>query len=275
MPSVTPQAKYWLLTIPHADFLPYLPNSICYIKGQLERGNDTGYLHWQVLAVYKRKVRLRGVKDTFGSTVHAEPSKSDAANEYVWKEDTRIANTQFELGKLPFNRAKSEDWEAIADAAKSGQLETVPGDVFVRYYGNLKRIAVDHCKPVAIERTITVYWGPTGTGKSHRAWTEAGIDAFPKDPRTKFWDGYRDHENVVIDEFRGAIDISHLLRWFDKYPVIIEVKCSSMVLKAKNIWVTSNLHPNDWYPMLDDATRAALIRRLNIVEINRREDLPV
>jgi len=129
-------------------------------------------------------------------------------------------------------------------------------------------IACDHLEPVAVERTIYVFWGKTGTGKSRRAWEEAGLQAYPKDPRTKFWDGYRNQENVVIDEFRGGIDIAHILRWFDRYPVIVEVKGSSVVLSAKTIWITSNLDPNYWYPELDGETRSALLRRLNITEFN-------
>lgn len=258
------QARYWLLTIPHASFLPYQPPDVAYIRGQLEQGNNTGYLHWQLLVIFKRKIRLRGVKHTFGPTVHAEPSRSSAANEYVWKEDTRIPNTQFELGSKPMQRGDSKDWEAIRTCAIDGRLGDIASDVYIRYYGNLKRIATDNCKPLAIEREVYVYWGPTGVGKSRRAWEEAGIDAYPKDPRSKFWDGYRDHTNVVIDEFRGNIDISHLLRWFDRYPVIVEVKGSSVVLRATKIWITSNLPPNDWYPGLDDATKAALMRRLKV-----------
>lgn len=259
-----PQARYWLLTIPHAHYLPWLPNSVAYVKGQLERGHGTDYLHWQVLVIFKKKLRLRGVKEVFGTECHAEPSRSEAASEYVWKEDTRITNTQFELGAVPLQRGNSKDWDAIRDQAKRGELGAIPGDVYVRYYGNLKRIATDNCQPVAIERTVSVYWGPTGVGKSRRAWDEAGLDAYPKDPRSKFWDGYRDHENVVIDEFRGDIDISHLLRWFDRYPVIVEVKGSSVVFKARRIWITSNLPPDQWYPTLDDATKQALMRRLNV-----------
>lgn len=114
-------------------------------------------------------------------------------------------------------------------------------------------------------RMIHVFIGPTGTGKSHRAWQEASYDAFPKDPRTKFWDGYQGQEHVVMDEFRGAIDISHMLRWCDKYPVIIEVKGSSTVLKAKTIWITSNLDPSLWYPDVDAQTLQALLRRLTVV----------
>lgn len=124
--------------------------------------------------------------------------------------------------------------------------------------------------PVAVERTVHVFWGGTGLGKSRRAWDEAGLDAYPKDPRTKFWDGYRGQHHVVIDEFRGGIDVAHLLRWFDRYPVVVEVKGAATVLKATTIWVTSNLDPRSWYPDLDDETRNALLRRLTIThfEIN-------
>lgn len=272
MPATTSQARYWLLTIPHANFTPYLPPGVNYIKGQLERGESTDYLHWQVLVNTSRKLRLGGIKAIFGNTVHAEPTRSNAANDYVWKDDTAVDNTRFELGKLPTNRGESKDWDAIKDAAISGRLESIPSDVFVRNYNALQRISSDYSKPVAIERKVIVYWGSTGVGKSHRAWEQAGIDAYPKDPRTKFWDGYRDHENVVIDEFRGDIDISHVLRWSDKYPVIVEVKGSSRVLKAKNIWITSNLHPDLWYPTLDPMTKQALLRRLEIIEIKQREE---
>lgn len=258
------QARFWLLTIPHADFLPYLPTNVDYIRGQLERGHINEYLHWQICVHFSRKLRLRGVKSIFGDSCHAEPSRSEAARDYVWKEDTRIDGTQFELGKLPFRRGVSEDWEAIRNNAKRGRLDDIPPDVYCRLYGNFKRIAVDHMEPIGVERTITVYWGRTGTGKSRRAWEEAGLDAFPKDPRTKFWDGYRNHKHVVMDEFRGGIDIAHLLRWFDRYPVVVEVKGSSVVLGATNIWITSNIDPRNWYPDLDAETLAALLRRLNI-----------
>lgn len=72
---------------------------------------------------------------------------------------------------------------------------------------------------------------------------------------------------VIIDEFRGDIDVSHLLRWLDRYPVIVEVKGSSCPLVAEKVWITSNLHPREWYPMLDPLTFAALERRLQITQI--------
>lgn len=259
-----PQFKYFLLTIPHADFLPFLPPSITYIRGQLEQGANTGYLHWQILAVAHKKRTVTSVRQLFGESCHVEPSRSEAANDYVWKEDTRVEGTQFEIGKMPFKRNNQADWDTVVQDAKRGRLDNIPSDILVRHYNNLRRIASDYQEPAAIEREVVCYWGTTGAGKSRRAWEEAGLDAYPKDPRTKFWDGYRGQENVVVDEFRGGIDIAHLLRWLDRYPVIVELKGASTVLKAKKLWFTSNLHPESWYPTLDNETRQALFRRMEI-----------
>lgn len=178
MPNVnSAQARYWLLTIPHANFLPYLPPGVTYIKGQLERGeglldggsdnivrhegdhvencialwpelgagecqcrapSKVGYLHWQVVVVFARKLRLRGVRAIFGS-VHCEPTRSSDANEYVWKDETSVAGTRFQLGDLPFRRGVDKDWAEIKRLAIAGQLDDIPCDVYVRNYHALKR----------------------------------------------------------------------------------------------------------------------------------------
>lgn len=260
-----PQARYWLLTIPHHEFLPYLPNGVAWIRGQLESGSTTGYLHWQLCVALKSKQRLATIQRTFGTSIHAEPSRSDAADSYVWKDDTRVPGTQFELGTKPFHRNSAKDWADIKAKAINNQLDLIPPDVYVQHYRTLRAIASDNAKPTAVERSCTVFWGPTGVGKSRRAWELAGLDAYPKDPCTKFWCGYSGQEMVVIDEFRGAIAISHLLRWLDRYPVIVEIKGSATVLKASHIYITSNLDPRNWYPDLDELTVNALLRRLNII----------
>jgi len=284
MPSNTNnsnKAKYWMLTIRHADFTPYLPPGVAYIKGQLEEGSGpgnqehgtgtevVGFLHWQVMCIFTNQIRLAGVRKTFG-TAHAEPTRSEAAEEYVWKEDTAVEGTRFELGKKPFKRNSETDWNQVLELARAGDLKNreIPADVLIRCYGQLKQIAKDSMKPSAMERQVFVFWGTTGSGKSHRAWEEAGLDAFPKDPMTKFWDGYDGHKHVVIDEYRGGISISHMLRWLDKYPVCIEAKHGGTVFKAEKIWITSNIHPNDWYPDLDVETKAALLRRMTVTHFS-------
>lgn len=219
----------------------------------------------KVLAVFEKNVRISAVRNVFGA-VHGELTRSEAANDYVWKEETRVSGTQFELGRLPMRRNSKTDWDMVKEKAKLGEIEELDADVFVRHYRTLRIIASDYAKPEAYEKEVIVYWGKSGTGKSRTAWELCGMDAYPKDPRTKFWCGYQKQDHVIIDEFRGGIDIGHMLRWLDRYPVIIETKGSSTVLRARRIFITSNLHPKSWYPELDAETLAALLRRMKIVE---------
>jgi len=261
------QGVWWIATIPQHCFTPYLPPGVKYIRGQLEVGeSETHFLHWQCCIAFNKKVSIRQFRNTFG-VYHGEITRSEAALHYVWKEDTRVPGTQFELGTKPINRNSAQDWDAIWDFAIRGELLDIPADIRIRCYSTLRRIHEDFLRPMPRIPTCRVFWGPTGTGKSRRAWQEAGLDAYPKDPRTKFWIGYRDQKHVVIDEFRGDIDISHFLRWLDRYPVTIEIKGSGRSLCGENFWIPTNSHPRDWYPGLDQMTYEALLRRLEIIEM--------
>lgn len=261
------QGIYWLLTIPHYDFTPYPLPGTTWSRGQLEEG-DGGYLHWQLIVAFAKKESIRGVKELFGEKAHCELSRSAAASEYVWKEETRVSGTQFQFGERPFKRNDPADWDIVWESATAGKLLSIPADIRIRYYRTLRAISSDFAQPVGMERSCFVFWGRTGSGKSRRAWDEAGLEAYPKDPRTKWWSGYNGQANVVIDEFRGAIDISHLLRWLDRYPVSVEIKGSSVPLTAECFWITSNIHPDYWYVDVDRETINALLRRMTIINID-------
>lgn len=267
MPAI--QGRYWICTwsAEHAGeprWDSYIgTDSIVWIRGQLELG-EGGFRHWQFIVGYSKKVTLSRVSSKFRG-VHAELSRSTAADTYVWKDDTRVAGTQFEFGGKPIRRNNADDWDGIKRSALAGDFDSIPSDVFIRYYSSLRRIHKDYLRPVAMVRTCRVFWGQTGTGKSHRAWAEGGDNSYIKDPRTKWWCGYQAQEAVIIDEFRGVLDISHLLRWLDRYPVLVETKGGAMPLMASKFWITSNLHPKDWYPDLDAETYRALERRIEII----------
>jgi len=271
------QGIFWLCTLSCSEVSDLLilrcgelPPSVVWIRGQQEAGSAGGYLHWQFVVAFRKKVSLAGVKAVFGPSVHAELSRSESANEYVLKEETRV-DGPWEHGAKPVRRNAKTDWESVWTAAQSGDLSAIPAQVRVVSYRTIRAIASDFAKTPPIVREIFVFWGATGkyvltvgTGKSRRAWDEAGLEAYAKCPRTKFWDGYQSEQNVVVDEFRGGIDVSHVLRWCDRYPVRVEIKGSSKPLVATKIWFTSNLDPRMWYPDLDEETKSALLRRFNI-----------
>lgn len=278
MPRPVAQARYWLLTIPFAHLAeePSLSGDLCYLKGQQEIG-EGGLHHWQVLAVFSKKLRLRAVKSHFVPQAHCEPSLSAAANAYVWKEDTRVAGTQFEHGELPISRARSVDWERVYDSAVIGDIEAIPKDILIRNYSALKRIGVDNAKPpVRPDISVDIYWGVSGVGKTRRAWYEAGsiTDVYIKNPNTKWWDGYRGQKTVIFDEFTGRIDISYILTWLDRYPCMVEIKGYSTPLLADRFFFTSNVNPRDWYPDANPEQIRGLLRRVSITEMVFNWDEP-
>lgn len=166
-------------------------------------------------------------------------------------------------------RNRATDWDVVRSSAIAGNLEAIPSDVYVRCYNQLRRIGEDHAVPMDMVRECTVYWGGTGLGKSRKAREEAGVDLYPKNPRTKWWCGYRGQPHCIIDEFRGAIDVSYLLQWLDRYACIVERKGGSMPLSVRKFWITSNVAPQVWYPDLDTRTLEALLRRLKIVYVEK------
>jgi len=183
----------------------------------------------------------------------------------VWKDQTSLGE-RFEFGKLPLRRNSKTDWDEVRESAIGGSFETIPSDIYVRYYHSLRSIRADNLRAIGISKRVFCLWGSTGTGKSHRAWA-AFPKAYPKDPRTKWWTGYRGEKHVIIDEFRGGIDVAHVLRWFDKYPVQVETKGSSTALQAEIIVLTTNLHPSDLYLGIDQETRDAFNRRVKFIEV--------
>jgi len=270
------QGRFWLFTdfnveteydisetnIDLADAF-WKSRSAIWSKGQLEMCPDTQRLHWQFMVAFDKKIRLGGVKVLLGDTVHAELSRSNAANDYVWKDESSKGR-RWEWGSLPLKRNSRTDWQKVWDDAVRGDLSGISAQIKVCHYSSLRKISMDHMKAEGIEKKVNVYVGETGLGKSRRAWAEAGLDAYPKTPTTKFWDGYQGQSNVVIDEFTGQIEITHMLRWLDRYPVLVETKGSGTVLKAREIWITSNLLPSEWYQAAPQVQMDALMRRLNV-----------
>jgi len=97
------QGTYWIGTLSAERYpeRPTLKEGFQYIKGQLEQG-EGGFKHWQVLLVSKTKHRLSRIIKEYPHC-HWELCRSKAANEYVWKEETRIEGTQFEEGEVSFD----------------------------------------------------------------------------------------------------------------------------------------------------------------------------
>lgn len=74
------------------SFPKTLPAGIKYMLGQLEKGEETGALHYQFYCETEKPIRMSGLKKLLGLTeVHIEVTKnSNASRNYCKKIDTRV-----------------------------------------------------------------------------------------------------------------------------------------------------------------------------------------
>lgn len=262
------QTRWWLFTFPYESFEPfYLHDSVAYARGQCEI-SPTGYWHWHVMVGFKRSQRFSYCKSLFGDGVRIECCRSrDNCLQYVWKDRTSIPFSRFEHGVKPVRRSSKRDWDETLDHAKEGNFDNIDASVLIQHYGNLKKIRSDNLKP-KWRNNIKVYlfWGLTNCGKSYRAFQEAGPDAYIKQGNTKWWCGYRGETSVVIDEFDGSVGITHLLKWFQQYPCMVETKGGNVPLQANTFYLTSNLRFDQWYPNAHQRHLEALERRFTVIE---------
>jgi len=271
------QGRYWMLTIPSSDFLPsetVINETILYIKGQKETGESTGYEHWQVMVVSK-KCRGTKIKQLFGRTTHVELSRSQAAETYVWKAETRVENSQFEFGQKPFKRNSKTDWKKVKDDAISGNISQIAEEnpqVFIQSYKTLKQIAIDYAVcPPDLEGPCGIWlYGAPGVGKSYAVREKFGDSLFIK-PQSKWWDGYKNEQHVLLDDFDCKVMGHYLKIWSDAYKFSAESKnCTSREIRPKTIIITSNYRIGELFE--DPMEYAAIARRFRFIEMRSRED---
>lgn len=262
------QGRYWIITSPKQQTphpRTFLGEDIYWIKGQEEVG-ASGYEHYQWVCHTKR-MTLKKLKGLIGEKSHIEATQSKAAEEYVWKEDTRVEGTQFEEGSKK-NAKRKIDWDDVREKAITGQIEDIDSHAYISHYRTFKMIYQDHKEvPERPGQTCELLYGKTGCGKSHNAYKKAKElgRVYWKANDTKWWDGYDGEEVCIIDDFSGHIPLDLILRWIDWYPCRVEVKGGMVPLEVKHWFITSNNAMDTWYPDESLERNKALRRRVSSV----------
>jgi hypothetical protein len=118
------------------------------------------------------------------------------------------------------------------------------------------------------------YWGPTGVGKSHRAFADFNpATHYVKNLNEDFWNGYKGQPIVIMNEFRGQVSFSELLDLVDKYPKNVKWKCTEGVpFLARKLIITSSKEPYDIYynALSEDESIEQLKRRFTIIKCEQK-----
>lgn len=244
------RSRNWVFTLNNPSELedPKLWNGVRYLVYQREAGeNQTPHLQGYVVM---QKVARRSALKKLNPRCHWEVRRGthDEAREYCMKEEGRLEGP-FEVGDPPDKQGKRSDLEAVKDRIIEGASSLEIANEFfgqwIRYNRAFDKYKLLLKQQRNEETIVSVYYGPTGTGKS-RCCREKYPNAYWKS-NSKWWDGYEGQEHVVIDEFYGWFPYDFILRLLDRYPLNVETKGGIVAFTSKYIHITSNQSPNKWY----------------------------
>lgn len=241
---------------------------------QLEYGEETKRIHIQGYAEFPRPIRRSGALRIIGRGAHVERRRGTRAQarDYCRKRQGHVAGP-YEFGSWEAGgQGKRTDGRAVLDRIKAGAnlrdlLDFKPG-YFIRYTNGIKTAIGLQGGPNRDGVTCTVLIGPTGTGKSHRAFQELP-EAYVWDGG-KWWDNYDGQRDVIVDDFcdetdrKRMVPLNELLKILDKYRYQCQVKGGYVWLKATRFIITSNVEVDNWYPGASSIRIAALKRRLTV-----------
>lgn len=148
------------------------------------------------------------------------------------------------------------DLQKVVSIIEKGEtkLETIARECpieFIKFYKGIEQYikTIHPITPRDFKTEVFFFHGPPGSGKSRRAQIEAnfyGGRTYYK-PRGEWWDGYKQHENVIIDDFYGWIKYDELLKITDRYPYRVPIKGGYEEFTTKRIWITSNVPLDELY----------------------------
>lgn len=280
--------RRWMLTVPaegekgvsRAELEDALERYASYL-GQLEQGEGgTEYRHWQLVLVHGEPIRFSTLKKKL-PTAHVEPVRDlHASLAYVQKEDSRVEGEK-PLVKGDIRPGPGQGHRSDLDALRTRILQgqETADDLILsdacawrhsRLVGDLVG-ARDRRRQEGKLRDVQVrvVFGDTGTGKTSAVLD--GLQALGSVCRVTHWgsgvfDGYDGQDSLVLDEFAGQSPLEELLTWLDVYPVALPARYRPRQAAFVRVVLCSNAPPWAWYPHAPKAQRAALARRLHLVE---------
>lgn len=206
--------------------------------------------HLQGYIEFKSSKRLTTLKK-INPRIHWENRKGTAkqAAEYCKKE-----NNFYEKGKISNQGERSDLNEVKNDIFNGKKVDEIiiENPKLYHQYGRtlnkIEDLAMRRKYRTEMTEGIWIY-GPTGTGKSHKAFENFNPEThyvWPNDG--DWWDGYQQQETVIINDFRGEIPYNQLLQLVDKWPYAVRRRGREpMQFNSKRVIITSSLSPEETY----------------------------
>lgn len=263
------KAKHWCWTLNNYSDedekkLSSLPDDAVYIVYGREVGeSDTPHLQGYV--TWRNRKSLGQTKRSLFQRGHYEICRGTP----VENRDYCIKGGDFvEYGELPKGKGHRTDLNSIRDAIKNGKSELEIADDHFTQWVQYRRSFQEYrqlCQPARDPNQIRVFVleGKTGIGKTrfvHEYAGEVGGGVWSShDPHLHWFDGYDGQQTALLDDYAGGASYRFLLQLLDRYPLRVPIKGSFVQWNPINIFITTNVRIESWYP---DEDIAPLRRRL-------------
>lgn len=174
-----------------------------------------------------------------------------------------------EYGEKP-TQGKRNDLEEVAELVKAGKrISDVAFECptqFIKFHKGIERLISLQIAPRDFKTMVYWYYGPTGTGKSKKAFEQAAEAAsyYVKDPLNKWYCGYEQQELMIIDDYRRDFStFACLLRLMDRYPMTVETKGGTTQFVTRTLVITTPKSPTETWEGRTEEELGQLLRRID------------
>ena len=227
--------------------------------------------HIQMYVHFRTPQRLTRARKLFpGSHVEARYGTVTEAIDYCSKEESRT-DGPWHYGVPPPGQGTRSDLDQMTLMIKEGKshkelADAMPGMV-IRHSRGIQVLESWLRPPITRDVHVTVLWGPTGVGKSHRViMAHPDLYIVPAPAQRMWFDGYVGQSVVLFDDFRTDwMKPSLLLRLLDKWPMTVEWKGGTTAWLPTKIFLTTDSTPALWWDSMTTLTEQ-LLRRIHTTE---------
>lgn len=236
--------------------------------------------HLQGYIYFTNAITFNSIKKKLPNKCHIEKSKGSPQDnvKYCSKEGNTVVK-----GKQPI-QGERKDLNEIRDEIINGKTvdEIALEDpmIYHQYGRTLEKLEDITQRSKFRTEMTTCEWitGPTGCGKSHKAFTNFNPDThYVLNTDDKgWWEGYKGQDTVIINDFKGEIRYGQLLQLIDKWPYSVPRRGRQPVpFVSKHIIITSIMQPEHIYHKLNDKDGIdQLLRRITCTQVARGNTVP-
>ena len=260
-----------------------------------------GLFHAHIALYNTSNALSRSVVSNFFGKAHADPQQGTKEQVQAYLEKTGKFEEKGEKVLYTIGLEKLQDARKVSQKLPSGGIESSPTSVkwamwkamidtgisindiinadpsAIPRKNDLKGYVDDILKNEYLNkvrdiRTIYVQ-GPTRTGKTSSIYARHSYkDVYATSDSQKPFDNYEHQPVVLFDEFRSEIPYRDMLKYLDRYPLMLKARYYDRVACYSTVYLVSNWSLEKQYEELktnDSASYRAFLARIHQVEVHK------